>query len=48
MTHHVVHEPFKNSISNNTHNIAQGGHPVFREGKYPLSPPLNATLTNYN
>ena len=39
MTHHVVHESFKNNISNNTHNIAQGSHPVFRGGKCPLSPP---------
>ena len=23
MTHHMVHESFKNNISNNTHNIAQ-------------------------
>ena len=26
MTHHVVHESFKNNISNNTHNIAQGAN----------------------
>ena len=41
MTHHVVHESFKNN------NIAQGGHPVFRGANGPLSPPpppLNATL----
>ena len=44
MTHHVVHESFKNNISNNAHNIAQGGHPVFREGKWPPPPLLNATL----
>ena len=45
MTHHVVHESFKNNISNNTHNIAQGGHPVFGGGgaNAPLAP-LNATL----
>ena len=35
MTHHVVHESFKNNISNNTHNIAQGGHPVFRGANVP-------------
>ena len=36
----------KCSISNNTHNIAQGGHPVFRgaNGPSPLHP-LNATLS---
>ena len=39
MTHHVVHESFKNNISNNTHNIAQGGNPVFRGGKCPSHPP---------
>ena len=39
MTHHVVHESFKNNISNNTHNIAQGGHPVFIGGKWPPHPP---------
>ena len=38
MTHHVVHESFKNNISNNAHNIAQGGHPVFRGGKWPPHP----------
>ena len=43
ITHHVVHESFKNNISNNTHNIAQGGHPVFRGANAPLTP-LNATL----
>ena len=40
MTHHVVHESFKNNISNNTHNIAQGGHPGFKGGQIPpLTPP---------
>ena len=43
MTHHVVHESFKNNISNNTHNIAQGGHPVIRGANAPLAP-LNAAL----
>ena len=43
MTHHAVHESFKNNISNNTHNIAQGGYPVFR-GQMPPLAPLNATL----
>ena len=38
MTHHVVHEPFKNSISNNTHNIAQGAI-LFSGGKCPLLSP---------
>ena len=34
MTHHVVHESFKNNISNNTHNI------VFSEGaNAPSRPP---------
>ena len=40
ITHHVVHESFKNNISNNTHNIARGGHPVFRGGaNAPSRPP---------
>ena len=39
MTHHVVHESFKNNISNNIHNIEIGGHAVFRGGKCPLLPP---------
>ena len=43
MTHHVVHESFKNNISNNTHKIAQGDHPVFR-GANALLTPLNTTL----
>ena len=47
MTHHVVHESFKNNISNNTHNIAQGGHPIFR-GQMPPLAPLNATLVYIN
>ena len=44
ITHHVVHESFKNNISNNTHNIAQGGHPVFRGTNAPSRSPLIATL----
>ena len=43
MSHHVVQESFKNNISNNTHNIAQGDHPVFRGANAPLAP-LSATL----
>ena len=43
MMTHVVHESFKNNISNNTHNIVQGGHPVVR-GANASSRPLNATL----
>ena len=43
MTHHVVHESFKNNISNNKHNIAQGGI-LFSGGANTLSRPLNATL----
>ena len=35
MTHHVAHESFKNNISNNTHNIAQGGHPVSKGANAP-------------
>ena len=31
------------NISNNTHNITQGGHPVFRGVNAPLAP-LNATM----
>ena len=38
ITHHVVHESFKNNISNNTHNKAQGANAPSR--------PLNATLTS--
>ena len=38
MTHHVVYESFKNNISNNTHNIAQGDHPVFRGANAPSHP----------
>ena len=38
MTHHVVHESFKNNISNNTHNIAQGAS-CFQGGQMsPLAP----------
>ena len=43
ITHHVVHESFKNNISNNTHNIAQGGI-LFSGGQIPPLAPLNATL----
>ena len=39
MTHHVVHESFKNNISNNAHNTAQGGHPVFSGANAPAHPP---------
>ena len=39
MTHHVVHESFKNNISNNTHNIAQGCLPVFRGANVPSCSP---------
>ena len=39
MTHYVVYESFKNNISNNTHNIAQGGHFVFRGANAPSHPP---------
>ena len=41
MTHHGAHESFKNNTSNNTHNIAQGGHPVFRGQMPPLTPKHN-------
>ena len=48
MTHHVVHESFKNNISNNTHNIAQGP-PCFQGGKCPLLPPkCNPVDEDYN
>ena len=43
MTHHVVHESFKNNISNNTHNIAQGAI-LFSGGQIPPLAPLNAIL----
>ena len=43
MTHHVVHESFKNNINNNTHNIAQGAT-LFSGGQMPPLAPLNATL----
>ena len=40
MTHHVVHESFKNNISNNTHNIAQRGPSCFQGRQVPpLAPP---------
>ena len=39
MTHHAVHESFKNNISNNTNNIAQKGPSYFQGGKCPLSLP---------
>ena len=39
MIHHVVHESFKNNISNNANNIAQGGHPVFRGANASSHPP---------
>ena len=42
MTHHVVHESFKNNISNNTHNIAQGAI-LFSGGEMLPLVPLNAT-----
>ena len=39
ITNHVVHESFKNNISNNTHNIAQGAI-LFSGGQMPpLAPP---------
>ena len=44
MIHHVVHESFKNNISNNSRNIDQGGHPAFRGANSPSRPLLNATL----
>ena len=47
MTHHVVHGSFKNNISNNTHSIAQGGHPVFRGQIPPLPPKCNPALRVY-
>ena len=46
MTHHVVHESFKNNISNNTHNIAQRAI-LFSGGQMPSLAPLKATLTNF-
>ena len=36
MTHHVVHESFKN---NNIHNIVQGAIPIFRGANTPSCPP---------
>ena len=39
MTHYVVHESFKNNISNNTRNIAQVSHPVFRGENAPSRSP---------
>ena len=49
VTHHVVHEYFKNNISNNTHKIAQGGI-LFSEGaNAPSRPPkCNPTYQKQN
>ena len=43
MTHHIVHESFKNNISNNPHNIAQEAI-LLSGGQMPPLAPLNATL----
>ena len=52
MMTHVVHESFKNNISNNTHNIAQGGHSVVRGANASSCPPkcnpVSDTLLGYN
>ena len=41
ITHHVVHESFKNNISNSIHNIAQGAI-LFSGGRMPpLVPKCN-------
>ena len=39
MTHHVVHESFKNNISNNKNNIAQGGILFSGGANAPSRPP---------
>ena len=46
MTHDVVHESFKNNISNNTHNIALGAI-LFSGGENAPSRPLNSILYIY-